>query len=198
MSMRFFQLECLGDRYATDRHVVVDRPPSGLGRSGSKLHEGLPFGDAYPSDVKVTLRESRPGRELTDVLSNTEWCLMANGRTCDVIRSVCGDEGVEYLPFTLHEPDGTLLSADYAIVHPLRFCDVVDRDESEIEYEDDDPEGEISSVESYVFDHARCTNLPHFFRVPEWSYDVFFDETLARALHDAKIGNLFLHEVEVR
>lgn len=195
-SMRFFQLECLGDRYAMD--VVVDRGPSGLGMRGLWLGEGKPFEDAYPSDLKVTLRESRPGRELTDVLSNTKWCLKANGRTREVIRTLCGDEGVEYLPFSLHEPDGTLLSADYAIVHPVRFCDVVNRDASEIDYEADDPEGEISSVETYVFDAARGIDLPHVFRVPEFSYDVFFDETLARALHDAKIGNLFLHEVEVR
>ncbi|MCB9601052.1 MAG: hypothetical protein H6720_11970 [Sandaracinus sp.] len=148
--------------------------------------------------MKFDLRPSRPGRELTDVLSNTEWCLLANRRTCDVVRAVCGDDGVEYLPFTLHEPDGALLSADYSIVHATRFCDVVDREASEIDYEDDDPERDITSVDRYVFDGARCVSLPHLFRVPEWSYDLFLDETLGRALHGAKISNLFLHEVEVR
>lgn len=197
--MRLFRLECLGDRYAMDRHVVVERRPMGLGMRSLWLGEGKAFGESFPSDAKVLLAESRPGRELTDVLSNTEWCLLANARTREIIQSVCGeDDGVEYLPFTLHEPDGALLSADYVIVHPTRFCDVVDRAASEIDFMDDDPEGEITSVDSYVFDRARCLDLPHLFRVPEWTYDVFLDEPLAHALHDAKVGNLFLHEIEVR
>ncbi len=180
------------------RHVVVDRGPEGLGRSGFKLGTGEAFNGTFPQDARLLLRESQPGRELTDVLSNTEWCFLVNRRTCEVVRSVCGDDGVEYLPFTLHEPDGTLLSADYVIVHPVRFCDVVDRAASELEFEDDDPRGEVTSVESYVFDRARCTALPPLFRVPEWTYDIFLGEPLARALHGAKISNLFLHEVEVR
>ena len=196
--MRLFRLECLGDRYAMDRHVVVDRRLMGLGMRGLWLGEGKAFEGTFPADVRAVLRETRPGRELTDVLSNTEWCWLVNGRTRAVIHSVCGDEGVEYLPFTLHEPDGTLLSDDYVIVHPTRFCDVVDREASEIDFEDDDPEGEITSVDAYVLDRARCVDLPPLFRVPEWTYDLFLDEKLASALHDACIGNLFVHEVEVR
>lgn len=170
----------------------------GLQKRTLWLTDGKPFDGSFPPDAKVLLRETQPGRELTDVLSTTTWCWLVNGRTRAVIHSVCGDEGVEYLPFTLHAPDGTLLSDDYVIVHPTRFCDVVDREASELSFENDDPNADVTSVESFVLDRARCVDLPPVFRVPEWTYDIFLDETLARALHDAKVGNLFLHEVELR
>ena len=65
-------------------------------------------------------------------------------------------------------------------------------------FEDDDPERAITSVDTYVLDRARCVDLPPLFRVPEWTYDIFLNEALARALHDAQTSNLFLHELEVR
>lgn len=179
------------------RQVVVDRRPRGLGLRTTRLGSGEAVGPEVPP-LSVVLRESWPGRELTDVLSTTEWLLLANARTVDCIRAVAGDEGVEYLPFTLHAPDEALLSADYTVVHPVRFCDVVDRAASVLRFLDGDPEGDITGVESYVLDRARCQDLPPLFRVPEWSYDIFLNETLARALHGAKTGNLFLHEVSVR
>jgi hypothetical protein len=190
--MRVFRLDALGDRASMQRHVVVDRRPRGLGLRTTRLGSGKPIGPDVPP-LSVALRESWPGRELSDVLSTTEWLLLANARTVECVRGVAGDQDVEYLPFTLHAPDETLLSADYAVVHPVRFCDVVDRAASVLRFQ-----GDITGVESYVLDRGRCHDLPPLFRVPEWSYDIFLNETLARALHGARIGNLFLHEVTLR
>lgn len=198
LRMRAFRLECLGDRSRSREHVCVSGRPSGLGLRCYLMNEGtsvLPF---YPEDASIRLKPAEPGLVLTDFLSNTVWCFIANRRTREVVESVCGHEGVEYLPFVLLDHDGERYSDEYSFIHPLQVCDVVDRAASEISYEDDDPSGEILSVEEYVFREPATHELPPLFRVPENPYDIFLNETLARALHAAKITNLFVHEVEVR
>lgn len=195
---RFFQLECLGDQSRLREHVCVGHTPHGLGLKRYLMTEGASVRAFYPEDASVRLKAGQPGRVLTDFLSNTVCCFIANRRTREVVASVCGEEGVEYLPFVLFDHEGERYSDEYGFIHPLQVCDVVDREASEISYRDDDPAGEVLSVETYVFREAATEGLPPLFRVPECPYDIFLNEALARALHAAKITNLFLHEVTLR
>ncbi len=197
--MRFFRLNSLGNRSMDRSLVCIDKRPAGLGRDGLKLTTGEPLAAIFPPEAEVHLRPSEPGRQLTDFLSNTQWLFIANRRTRDVVAQVCGSEGVEYLPFVLFDQAGARLSDDYAIIHPLSVCKAVNRAASTLTYEDEDDENsDITDVEEYVFDRDLVDGLPHLFRVPEFTYDIFIDEVLARALHGAKISNLVVREVEVR
>lgn len=195
--MRYFQLECLGDRSKLREHVCISRRPNGLGLKSYLLGTGESVAPYFPENAEVHLKDAEPGTVLTDFLSNTLWCFIANRRTRSVVEHVCGQHGVEYLPFTLFDPGGNPLSDDYSFIHPIRVCDAVDRASSDISYEDDDPEGEILSVEEFVFDRHLVENLPPLFRVPEYAYAIFLNEVLAKALFEAKISNLFVHEVRV-
>lgn len=196
--MRYFQLESLGDQRKLREHVCISKRPKGLGLKSFLLGEGESVAAYYPDNAEVHLKEAEPGLILTDFLSNTLWCFIANSKTRQAVEQVCGHDGVEYLPFTLFDQRGNKLSDDYGFIHPLLVCEAVDRAASTIRYEDGDPEGEIMSVTEYVFDSRLTENLPPIFRVPEYSYDIFMNEILARALFDAKISNLFLHEIELK
>ncbi len=196
--MRFFQLKCLGDQSKLAEHVCISKRPKGMGLKSTLLGKAESVSAYFPDNAEVHLQEAEPGRVLTDCLSNTLWCFIANRRTRELVEQVCGREGVEYLPFTLFDSSGKVLSDDYYFIHPLKSCEAVDRAASDIRYQHDDPKGEILSVREYIFDHRLAQNLPPLFRVPEYSYDIFMNEVLARTLFDAKIANLFLHEIELR
>ena len=195
--MRYFQLECLGDQGKAKEYVCISREPNGMGLKSYLLGTGESLAAFYPKAAEVHLKNAEPGTVLTDYLSNTLWCFIANSRTREVVETVCGNDGVEYFPFILFDQLGNKLSDDYCFIHPVLVCEAVDRANSDISYEDDDPEGEILSVDEYVFDRQRIENLPPLFRVPEYSYDIFMNEVLARALFEAKISNLYVHEVKV-
>ena len=195
--MRYFQLKCLGDQSKLKEHVCISKRPNGMGLKSRLLGTGESVAAFYPKAAEVHLKNAEPGTVLTDYLSNTLWCFIANSRTREVVEIVCGNDDVEYLPFTLFDPSGNKLSNDYCFIHPVSVCEAVDRASSHISYQNDDPEGEILSVREYVFDRKRIENLPPLFRVPEYSYDIFMNEVLARALFEAKISNLYVHEVQV-
>lgn len=195
--MRYFQLQSLGDQRKLKEHVCISRKPSGLGLKSYLLSEGGSVAAYYPENAEVHLKDAEPGLLLTDFLSNTLWCFIANHRTREVVEAICGNQDLEYFPFILFDQRGNRLSDDYCFIHPLRICNAVDRAASDISYEDDDPNGEILSVEEYVFNSELTKDLPPLFRVPEYTYDIFMNETLARALYEARIGNLFLNEVQL-
>ncbi len=195
--MRYFQLKSLGDQSKLKENVCISKRPSGLGLNSTLLNKGKSVKAFFPENAEVRLKDDEPGLMLTDVLSNTLWCFIANERTREIVQPVCGTEDVEYLPFVLYDQRGNRYSDDYGFIHPLRMCNVVDRDASTIRYQGGDPNRAIMSVTEYVFDGSLTKDLPALFRVPEYTYDIFMNETLARALYEAKISNLFLNEVQL-
>lgn len=193
--MRYFQLKSLGDIHKLKENVCLGKSPDGLGLNVTRLTKGKPLAKLYPENVEVHLKESNPGLLLTDVLSNTFWCFVGNQKVRQIVESVCGNENVEYLPFILFDQRGNRYSDEYCFIHPIKVIDVVDRASSQITYEDDDPNGEIMSVQKYAIAKDKLDQALPLFRVPEFTYDIFMNEILAKALYDAKISNVFLDEI---
>ncbi|RMG93914.1 MAG: hypothetical protein D6705_17425 [Deltaproteobacteria bacterium] len=195
--MRYFMIERLGDQRKFDEYVVVTKDPSGLKLKTFYLSRGRRVGEFYPDDATIQLQDDCPGLVLTSFLANTQGLLIFDTRCKEVVEEACRGQEIEYLPFTLLDHGGDLLSKDYWIVNPIGTFDCVDRSRSDISYLDDDPSKDVLSVRTFAFKKERMADAPHLFRVPEQRNCYFMDETLGRALVRLEPTNLFITEIDV-
>lgn len=193
--MKFFRLWLRGD--TDDKSLAfVEDPPKELGIRDYYMRRGKRIGALYPSDVKVHLSRRAPGIKLTSLLGNTLSYLMLDAKAKQVFLDNCKCE-IEALPFTLINHKGRVHSKDYCILNPVGTFDCVNKDVSNIEYEDASRQvvvGVAWAPGSLVFDTKKMADAPDLFRVPEEPALMFISQRLARAIKDAQLTNVLLTE----
>ena len=172
--------------------AFVADPPKQLGARDYYMRRGERIGSLYPSDVRLHLSKRAPGIKLHSLLGNLLSYLILNSQAKDLFLKSCQCE-IEALPFTLINHKGRVHSKDYWILNPIGTFDCVNRDASDIEYEDATKQ-EIVGVGwgpgSLVFDANKVRNAPGLFRVPEEPALMFISESLARAIKAAQLTNV--------
>ena len=155
---------------------------------------GDPAQASWPADAVIQLKKTS-GRKLTDLLSNTRNALIASPRLRAIIEQHCKKQSIEYLPFSLLDHRGRLLSKDYVIVNPLGGFDCLDTKASEIEWDDEEP-GEVIAIEKVVLSARKVRHAPPLFRVKEDGTMYMLNSTLAIDIYNAKLTNVFWDEFE--
>ena len=193
--MKFFRLWLRGDTDDESLAFVEDAPAE-LGIRDYYMSQGKKIGDLYPSNVKARLAKRVLGIKLTSLLGNLLSYLMVNTQAKDVFLGTCNCE-IEALPFTLINHKGRIHSKDYWILNPIGTFDCVNREASDIKYQDATKQEVVGiglADGSLVFDSKKMQNAPDLFRVPEKPSLMFISERMALAIIDADLTNVLMVE----
>ncbi len=190
----YFRIQSLGDRH--DKTLAFFRAaPDGLARPEvTRLRRGQRLG-ARAVQLTVVLDANEPGDQLASLLGNTQCLVVVEQAMKDVLATTCTSE-VEFVPVRVVDGRKRERSASYWIVNPIGTVDVVDRDASAIDYDDDGVT--ILGVRSLVFRRDRLATAPALLRVPEKPEDIYINVDMIRALAPHGFTNVILHEIESR
>lgn len=165
--IQFYQLDPLGD-LNDDSVVFIEDYVKGQEMQDWRTGHGHPAMYSWPEDATIVLRKTS-GRKLTDLLGTIKNTLFASKRLRELIELHCQDVAIEYLPFTLCDHRGRVISNEYSIINPLGTLDVVNTEASDIEWDDEDPNKALL-VETIVLSAEKLKKLeriPALFRVKE-------------------------------
>jgi hypothetical protein len=192
--MKFFAIWLPGDR--SDKSLAfLHSAPRGLGLNDYCMRRGERIGANYPADAKAYLEAKSPGIKLASLLGNTLSYLIVNTAMKDAILDTCKCE-IEVLPFVLYNHKKRIHSKDYWIINPIGTFDCLNRDASDIRYDDPATKAHVLSIRKYVFDSNKLEAAPDLFRIPESPADQFVSERLVKALHAHQCTNILLGEIE--
>jgi hypothetical protein len=189
---RFFQILPLGDTSNRLLPIFKDAP-KGLELYDHYLRQGIPVKQHYPINAKLQMNKRSRSDELTAFLSNTMSFLLVHEDVKNVIQQTLTNE-IEYLPISILDKEGKLLSESYWILNPIGACDLVDREASTVDYD----ENEILGVRKLVFNKEKSIHAPHLFRVSEAKQFFFISKELAQVLYPYHFSNLFVDVIEVK
>lgn len=190
----YYRIQTLGDR--SDKTLAFFRKaPDGIGLKVYYLRRGMRLGGHYPPDASLAMEDRDPGLKLASLLGNTLSFLVVHQAMKDVLEAACQSE-VEYLPVRILNHKKRVHSTEYWIVNPLGTVDLVDREASEIDFDDDGKT--IVGVRKLVFVRARLDGAPAMLRVPEKPEDIYIGTKVVKALAPHGFTNVILHEVDSR
>ena len=119
-----------------------------------QLVRGVSRAVGWPADAHFTQNPDFPkATGLVDTPINTDRVVVASRRLCDLVR-LDGATSVEFLPVSIRGVSGTVLSADYFIVHPVDSPACLDMTRSIVEISPFDRD-EIDSVSSLTIDDTK-------------------------------------------
>lgn len=90
-----FSVEIIRRSKKLKEHVCISKRPNGLGLKSYLLDKGGSVTSYFHNNAELHLKDAEPGLLLTDFLSNTLWCFIANQRTREIVESICGNKDVE-------------------------------------------------------------------------------------------------------
>ena len=160
--MRFFKISVLGDP-DDDSLCFLDNFVEGINPLAHRASSGLRIGAEYPKEAKIFMNRENPGIKLSPLLGNSRNVLVGSNEFKAAIEKHCKNE-IEYLPFTLYDHRKRVHSRDYFIINPIGTFDCLDRKESVIEWDDEDPE-EIIGFDKLVLDRKKMKDAPQCFRI---------------------------------
>jgi hypothetical protein len=193
--MKYYEIDTLGDDADTSL-AFVDEMISGTGFDMENYRTGLgiPAADLWPADAHVRTRKG--GRTLSDLIGTTNSELYVSRQVAERVRAVLSPaDQVEFLPLTIRDARGRVLSSDYVVINPLGWVDALDLEASEVTWSKREP-GKVVRVDRIVLARAKLDGRA-IFRVKEDCARYLIDERLADALRE-DTTNLFWEVVEVR
>ena len=129
-----------------------------------RLNNGTPLAAGFPGDVAFHMHPDFPtDLLLVDNLLNSDMVIVASKRLQDCVRAQSPSE-VEYLPVKIIDHKGRIASKDYAIIHPVRPVDCIDKQHSVFETNPIDPD-DIETLEKLVIDEAKIPADRRLFRM---------------------------------
>ncbi len=109
--------------------AVIDAYPQG-GVEAYRYLEGQSLAAEHLNDTVLKFSPSYPHRRnLYDFVSNTVRLRIVSARVRQVVQTL-GVKNVEFLPVSLANHHGEVVSSDYFIMNPVGFLDVVDMEQS--------------------------------------------------------------------
>ncbi|MCC7212034.1 MAG: hypothetical protein IT451_09345 [Candidatus Brocadia sp.] len=192
--MDFYIIETAGDLNDTSL-CLVEYPPEEMGLNDYRLALGEIAAPYFPENAKVYLTDESPGIKLSGILGNTKGYLIGTSRVKDVIKKLCSDNKIEFLPFMLYNHKKRIHSTDYFFINPIGGFDCLKEDACGITY---DNEGKVVTVKQYVLDKKKLINAPDLFRIDKIPGEYVISKRLAQALKDNGVTNLLGKKLRVQ
>lgn len=190
--MRFFNLSTLGDP-DDDSLCFLDNFIEGLEPLSSRASWGKPLGKDFPKDAKLFMNKENPGIKLSPLLGTSRNVLIGSREFKEAVEKHCKNE-IEYLPFTLYDHRKRVHSRDYFIINPIGTLDCLDLKESDIDWDDEDPD-EVLGINEMVLDHKKVKDAPQLFRVDLEPSAYVVGLELAREFKAHNFSNIFWAEL---
>jgi hypothetical protein len=129
-----------------------------------RLNNGTPLAQEFPGDVSLHMNPDFPDDLLlVDNLLNSDMIIVASARLKACIEA-SKVEKVEYLPVSIIDHKGRVVSSEYFIVHPVEPVECIDENLSEYRVKRSDPDS-IRSFKTLVLDEARIPANRALFRL---------------------------------
>ena len=186
--LRFFKLDTMGDSDDPDL-CILGSFIKGIEMDSWRTGEGTRVGDILPKDARIYMDKENLGIQLSSLIGNTQQMIIVHKDVHDIIRKHCGDEKVEYIPFTLYDHRKRVHSRDYVIINPLGTFDCLDFEASTVARMEDDPET-ILDVYEHVLDRKKMKNAPPLFRVDKNPSTYVLNFELLKELSEGDFSNL--------
>jgi hypothetical protein len=190
--MRFFNLSTLGDP-DDDSLCFLDNFIEGLEPLSWRAEEGARLGKDFPKDAKLFMNKENPGIKLSPLLGTSCNVLIGSRDFKEAVEKHCKNE-IEYLPFTLYDHRKRVYSRDYFIINPIGTLDCLDRKESDITWDDENPD-EVLGIDGMVLDYEKVKDAPQLFRVDLEPSACVVGLELAREFKARNFSNIFWAEL---
>lgn len=176
--------------------AFFESPPVGLELRDYYIRQGKRLGKHYPADARIKMDHRSKGNKLASMLGNTMSFLIVHTDVKKLIETNNLNAEIEYLPVNIYNHKGRLQSSDYWIINVIGTLDCVDKEKSDIDYEDETRQ-EVIGVGTIVLDGKKLRGAPDLFRVPEQAEDIIASDRLYRILVAGKFSNLAFSPIEV-
>ncbi len=149
----------------------------------------------FPADAYFRMSDDYPDNlVLGDVLDNTNDLLVVSKRFLDLL-SEDDLKNNELLPVKIMNHKDRFEDAPYFIVNQLEHQDWIDRDESELEVNDIDPE-KIVTIYDLVLDESGIDDSVSLLRMKGFSQVLVLKREIAGRIEEAGILGLEVNEFE--
>ncbi|HYO73697.1 MAG TPA: DUF1629 domain-containing protein [Archangium sp.] len=160
-----------------------------------QLSQGVSRSQGFPKEACFRMDPSHPKYvALSDNIANLDKALVVSRKLKEFLESK-GPRDVEYLRVSIFNHKKKLASDEYFIVNPLRVIDCVDKDKSDIEWNNIDPE-KISFCFKLVLRTEALDDSLLLFRPRHLATRVMVHPELAKAIEGAGFTGLRFTEVD--
>lgn len=143
-----------------------------------ELTEGLPVADSFPDDAFFEMSPDFPKDiELGDGVYNGGGYMLVSQRLAALIQGESAN-AIEALPVTIYNHKGRIASDTHLILNPTDFCDAIDLEQSEIVWNNIDPET-ISVCKDLVLDEEAVPPEYTVFRLTHFPDRIVMRRELA-------------------
>jgi len=154
-----------------------------------ELKRGCPRANGWPADAAFRMNPSYPRQvKLADTVRNRDSVPVASAQFHDLLFSFAPAD-TEFLPVTIYNHKGRVASDAYVVVNPYRVVDCIDREASDLMWNEIDPEL-ISGCFRLVLDPARLDPSLALFRPRYMPTRVLVREDVVRAAAAAGLTGL--------
>ncbi|AKT40381.1 imm11 family protein [Chondromyces crocatus] len=159
-----------------------------------ELDDGAPRAAGWPADAHCRMDPDWPKDiALADSLLGAS-LVVISGRVKKAL-----DEAqltnVELLPIEIINHKGRVASEDYFILNPTEICDCIDKDASNVEWNDLDPDS-ICGCDALILDAAAVPETLAVFRLKHWKNQIVIRRELAEKLRAQGLTGLSFLEPE--
>ena len=177
--MEYFEFDSVGN-VENENYCFVNQNPQGIGFSYSRLNTGEALQGDYkedPFDVTLQFSKDYPGTETPFSIGNTGGYIIFDKKVKEVFKSFDMPE-IEYLPFTLLDHEGKVVSKNHVFINPLGTYDCLDYKRTQISK----TEGITIGAEDVTLSKQKLNSLPDLIRPKDIPYLCLFSRGLAEAI----------------
>ena len=132
-----------------------------------KVKRGISVAEYFPDNAFFQMSPDFPKDiKLVDNIRNRGGFVLVSRGIKNMIEGANNVNHVEYLPVKIINHKGRIASKDYFIINPLDICDAIDFDQSEIKWNNINPDI-ISSCAKLVL---KKNNIPYDFKIFRLKY----------------------------
>lgn len=160
-----------------------------------EFDKGVPQAGKFPADAYFRMSDDYPDNlQLGDVLENTSDLLVISARFRDLLEE--NDlKNNEVIPVKIMNHKGRLVDEPYFIIHQINQPDWIDREQSDLEVNDIDPE-KIVFLHELVIDDSKIDDSVSLLRMRGFTQVLVVKRTLVERIHKAGIKGLEFKEFE--
>ncbi|EYF06841.1 imm11 family protein [Chondromyces apiculatus] len=159
-----------------------------------ELAEGVSRATGWPDDAQCQMDPNRPKDiALADSLLGAKLVVVSAKvkRALDDAHS----KNVEFLPIKIINHKGRVASDEYFVLNPLEICDCIDVQQSNVEWNDLDPEA-ICACDALILKESAVPESLSVFRLKHWKNLIVIRRSLAESMLSQGLTGLNFLEPE--